>query len=372
MGKIAAKNAWGNAEKILCVRLDSLGDVLMTTPAIRALKECHPNRSITLLTSTIGAAVGELIPEVDEVIVYDAPWMKATTPRLNSKPEIEMVERLKKARFDGAVIFTVYSQSALPAALLLQMAEVPLRLAYSRENPYQLLTNWVREKTEQDGGRHEVRRHLDLVATIGCKTKDERLSFEVRPEALSRTIRLLTRQGLDLNLPWVVIHPGASASSRRYPPELYAEVVSQLILQHNFQVIFTGKGEEKKLVSHIQNLVGLPTCSLAGKLSLAELGALISLAPLMISNNTGPAHIASAVGTPIVDIYALTNPQHTPWMVPNRVVFHDVPCKYCYRSICPEGHHNCLGLVEPEEVVEAVLDLLAETALTVAVEGTSL
>jgi ADP-heptose:LPS heptosyltransferase len=101
--------------------------------------------------------------------------------------------------------------------------------------------------------------------------------------------------------------------------------------------------------------------SLAGRLSLAELAALISLAPVLISNNTGPVHIAAATGTPVVDLYALTNPQHTPWLVPHRVLFQDVPCKFCYKSICPQQHHNCLRLVHPESVVEAALELLAES-----------
>src|SRR5207302_7487370 len=90
------------------------------------------------------------------------------------------------------------------------------------------------------------------------------------------------------------------------------------------------------------------------------LGALIALAPLLISNNTGPVHVAAAVGTPVVDLYALTNPQHTPWAVPSRVLSYDVPCKYCYKSVCPEGHHDCLRRVTPDAVVEAACELLRE------------
>ncbi len=96
-------------------------------------------------------------------------------------------------------------------------------------------------------------------------------------------------------------------------------------------------------------------------LELDQLAALIQHAPLLISNNTGPAHMAAALGTPVVDIYALTNPQHTPWQVPNRVLNHDVPCKYCYKSTCPLEHHDCLRLLAPHEVVAATLDLLRET-----------
>jgi ADP-heptose:LPS heptosyltransferase len=98
----------------------------------------------------------------------------------------------------------------------------------------------------------------------------------------------------------------------------------------------------------------------AGCLNLAELAALIAEADLLISNNTGPAHIAAAVDTPVVDLYALTNPQHTPWQVRSRVLFHDVPCRNCYKSVCPAGHHDCLRKVAPETVAAAALELLQE------------
>src|SRR5512139_3819283 len=100
--------------------------------------------------------------------------------------------------------------------------------------------------------------------------------------------------------------------------------------------------------------------SLASRLGIDEFAALISKAPLLISNNTGRVHMAAALNTPVVDLYALTNLQHTPWMVPHRTLYHDVPCKYCYKSICPMGHHDCLRLVPPDEVVNAALELLAE------------
>src|SRR5512142_368383 len=104
---------WRNTKNILCVRLDSLGDVLMTTPAIRALKESRIGRRITLLASKSGAKAASLVGEIDQVIEYDPPWMKASLPSLNSEPEFQMIERLKNGNFDAAVIFTTFSQSPL-------------------------------------------------------------------------------------------------------------------------------------------------------------------------------------------------------------------------------------------------------------------
>ncbi|HEX2531563.1 MAG TPA: glycosyltransferase family 9 protein [Burkholderiaceae bacterium] len=102
-------------------------------------------------------------------------------------------------------------------------------------------------------------------------------------------------------------------------------------------------------------------------LDLGKLGALLSLAPVAIPNDTGPAHLAAAVGTPVVDLYALTNPQHTPWQVPSRVLFHDVPCRMCQKSVCPERHHHCLTKVSPARVAQETIALLQETrGMTVA------
>lgn len=356
---------WDRAERILCVRLDSLGDVLMTTPAMAAIKARRADCHLTLMTSEAGAALAPQLPMVDDIWAYDAPWLKATAPRPNSQPEFRVIKELRNRRYDACIIFTVYSQNPLPTAFMAYMADIPLRLAHCRENPYQLLTHSIRDP-EPELTRHEVQRQLDLVASVGYHTTDTRLQLTV-PESVHRRIaNLLTELGLishptglgmHPNQPWIVVHPGASAPSRRYPPELFGEVVRSLTAV-GIAVVFTGTEPERPLVDAIRSQLGAPTYSLVGQLSLPELSALLAHAPLLLSNNTGPVHLAAAVGTPVVDLYALTNLQHTPWQVPHRVLFHDVPCRLCHKSICPEGHHHCLRLLAPHQVVAAVLALL--------------
>jgi lipopolysaccharide heptosyltransferase II len=355
-------NSWERADKILCVRLDSLGDVLMTAPAIRAFKETRPGRRVVLMTSPAGAEAAALIPEVDEVLTYQAPWMKATPHRDGSGPEFGTIERLREFRFDAAVIFTVYSQNPLPSAVLCYLAEIPLRLAHCRENPYQLLTDWVPDPEPDRLIRHEVRRQLDLVAAVGASVADERMSIRIPHASQGRVAARLRQLGLSGGDPWILIHPGASAPSRRYLPEGFAEAARRLVLEYKHTVLFSGTEPERELVEEIRAAMKAPSFSLVGDVSLSELAALIGRASVLISNNTGPVHIAAAVGTPVVDLYALTNPQHTPWAIPHRVLSHDVSCKFCYRSICPEGHHNCLRLVPPSAVVEAARALLGNRA----------
>jgi lipopolysaccharide heptosyltransferase II len=346
---------WRQARRLLAVRLDALGDVIMTGPALRALRQA--DRHLTLLTSPAGAAAAALLPGVDEVIVYEAPWMKATPPRADAMAEYAMAARLADGRFDAAVIFTVYSQNPLPAALLCHLAGIPLRLAHCHENPYQLLTDWMVDPEPAGGIRHEVRRQLDLAAAVGCRVDDERLALRVPDAARERIDALLAGAGLDAAHRPVVMHPGASAPSRRYPPEAFAAVLAALRAAR-VEVVLTGAPAESALVDGIIRDAGVDALSLAGRLDLAELAALIARASLLVSNNTAPVHVAAAVGTPVVDLYALTNPQHTPWGVRHRVLNHDVPCKYCYKSVCPLGHHHCLRGIDPASVTAAALELL--------------
>jgi lipopolysaccharide heptosyltransferase II len=354
---------WSEARHILSVRLDQLGDVLMTGPAMRALKESAPGRRMTLLTSPSGADAGRLLPEVDEVLVYEAPWMKASRPRARSGPDLALIRLLRAKRFDAAAIFTVYSQNPLPAALVCYLAEIPLRLAHCRENPYQLLTHWVKEPEPESSVRHEVQRQLDLVASVGAATADRRLNVSV-PEESIRFVDTLLADLIGTGRPWAVVHPGATAESRRYPADQFAAVCRRLARDYGWRIVLTGTQSERQLIERIQLQMEEPSHSLAGALSLWDFAALLSRAPLLISNNTGPVHVAAAVGTPVVDLYALTNPQHHPWMVRSRVLFHDVPCKFCHKSLCPEGHHDCLRLVRPEQVVQAARELMEETAET--------
>jgi lipopolysaccharide heptosyltransferase II len=271
--------------------------------------------------------------------------------------DAEMLRTLQDANFDAAVIFTVYSQNPLPAAYMCYLAGIPRRLAHCHENPYQLLTDWVADPEPAAYIRHEVRRQLDLAAAVGCRTADERLSFQV-PAAASERLRRLTGAG---RRPLVVVHPGASAASRRYPPAQYAEAIDLLAAETGCEAVFTGEAAEVALVEGIRRAMRAPSRTLAGELGLAELGALIAEADLLVSNNTGPAHIAAALGTPVVDLYALTNPQHTPWQVAARVLNHDVPCRNCYKSVCPAGHHDCLRKVAPQTVAAAARELLDQT-----------
>ena len=151
--------------------------------------------------------------------------------------------------------------------------------------------------------------------------------------------------------------------ARTYPWEMYAQVADRLVAQLNATVVLTGTADERALVERILDRMERPTrrsvLALAGELSFPLFCALIEAADLTITNNTGPMHVAAAVKTPVVALFALTNPpeEWRPWRVPHRLLYHDVPCRICYSRICPYGH-ECLRLVTPQMVVDAVAEML--------------
>ncbi|HEX6722990.1 MAG TPA: lipopolysaccharide heptosyltransferase II [Burkholderiaceae bacterium] len=351
---------WRRARRVLAVRLDNLGDVLMTTPALAALRQSLPIEHLGLLTSSVGAAVAVCVREVDEVIAFDAPWVKrAPSDSVElGRAERQLVDTLRD-RFDAAVIFTVCTQSALPAALLCRMAGIPVRLAHSRENPYGLLTDWVRESDElRDGMRHEVQRQLALVAAVGCAVDDDRLRMHLSVQQRHHARALLREAGVPAARPYFIVHPGASAPSRRYPAVRFGSAADAIAARSHCLPVFTGEASEQPLIDEARRCMSQPSVNLAGRTGVPELAALIGEARLLLSNNTGPAHIAAALGTPVTVLYALTNPQHTPWRARARVLNHAVPCRHCLKSDCPQGHHDCLLKVQPDDVVRAAIALL--------------
>lgn len=352
-------STWHLERRLLCVRLDSAGDVLMTTPALAALKEAVPGRHLTLLTSPSGARAARLVPVVDEIIEFDAPWMK--TPRADVAADRALVNKLAAGKYDAAVVFTVYSQNPLPAAYLVYLAGIPRCLAHCRENPYRLLTDWVPDPEPRERVRHEVRRQLDLVATTGAVPAAETLSITIPNAARRRAATALATLKVPRDGPLVVAHVGATAPSRRYPPLEFAAALDLIVLEQRAQVVLTGDASEVELVELVRGAMRSSAYSLAGCLEFAELAAVVEAADVLVSNNTAPVHLAAAVGTPVVDLYALTNPQHGPWRVPHRLLYRDVPCRYCYKSVCPEGHHGCLARVTPAEIADGVRTLLDST-----------
>ncbi|KAB7733221.1 glycosyl transferase [Rudanella paleaurantiibacter] len=356
----ATHQPWADGWRILCARPDNLGDVLMTTPAFRALKTSFPGCHLTLLTSSAGRAVAGLIPDIDEVLTIDLPWVKSEQTPADPQALFDIAQTLRAGRFDAAVVFTVQSQNPLPMAILCYMAQIRRVLGHCRENPYHLITDWVPDPEVLVATRHEVTRQLDLVRTIGATTNNEQLTLRIPAEAPTQARHLLGQIGLDRSRPWVLLHAGVSEEKRRYPAGEFAEVGRQLTAQ-GIQVGLTGSADERAYVQSIGEQIGRGAFNLAGTLPLPAFCALVADAPVLLANNTGPVHIAAAVGTPVVVAYAKTNPQHTPWMVPNRVLYMEVPPHLRSSNVLLQQFPEpALPKATPNRLVQAIAELLTD------------
>lgn len=355
-----------NYRNILCIRPDNLGDLLMSSPAIRALKDTF-GAKITVLTSSMAAGVAPMIPEIDDIIICDFPWVKTKTP--DPMGFLDIIPLIKKRNFDLAVVFTVYSQNPLPAVMLAYLSGVPSRLAYCRENPYELLTHWLPDKEPYTYVKHQCRRDLDLVAHIGASAIDESLHIEKDLPAHEATIAKLVNAGVDVRKPWLIFHAGVSEEKRSYPAQLWIEAAKMHISKINCQVLFTGGPGEKDLTDHLAAQTGRNAFSLGGLFALNEFVELIRESPLVISVNTGTVHLAAATKTPVIVLYALSNPQHAPWKAVGRILPFSIPVRlesrnevlrYVGAELLPTNKS-----VSPTDILEASGQILTGNALVI-------
>ncbi len=326
----------------LVARLDNAGDVLLSGPAVRAVA-AHAEK-VTLLVGPAGRAAAELLPGVAEVVVFDAPWSGYTPPPVSSVTVMGLVEHLARLELDEAVVLTSFHQSPLPLALLLRMAGVARIGAISVDYPGSLVD--VRHRVPD--GLHEVERALSLVGALGYRLPagdDGRLALR-RPLPGWRPF----------TDPYVVVHPGASVPARAWEPARCAALVDALA-EGGWKVAVTGAAAETSLTARVAGGPRAGVVDLGGRTDLAGLAGVLSGATAVVCGNTGPAHLAAAVGTPVVSLFApvVASSQWAPWGVPVALLGdQSISCAGCRARTCPVPGHPCLSVV----TVDAVLDAL--------------
>ena len=316
-------SAWTNCKHILCIRPDNMGDIIMTGPALRALKESF-NCKLTLLTSRAGALIAPCMKEIDDTIISDLPWSR-NEGGLSAPDCLALINKISQLHFDGAIIFTVYSQTAIPSAMLAYLANIPLRLAYSRENPYGLLTHWVPDKEPYRFIVHQVERDIALVRHIGAGVVSDKLVLQCAEDGQTSILGKLTTAGMDPSEKWILLHPGVSEAKRSYPVHKWIALGKLLHQKFNCPLIISGARNEYSLADEITNGIGYADVyNMAGLFSIEEFIACIKRSWLVVTVNTSTVHIAAAMQTPQVVLYATTNPQHTPWKSPASVLYFPV------------------------------------------------
>ncbi|WP_106251339.1 glycosyltransferase family 9 protein [Allonocardiopsis opalescens] len=341
----------GAGGTVLVVRSDNAGDVLLAGPAVRAVAAAA--RRVVLLAGPRGRAAAELLPGADRVVEWCAPWIDPAPPAVTGEHLDLLDAEVRAAAPDAALILTSFHQSPLPMALLLRRAGVPWIGAISEDYPGSLLD--LRHRVEGEGDVPEPERMLGLARAAGYALPagdDGRLAVR---GPLPGTAALTGPPG------YVVVHPGASVPARALPPQRCAEAVAALAAAGH-RVVVTGAASERELTARV---AGGAAVDLGGATSLAGLASVLDRASAVVVGNTGPAHLAAAVGTPVVSLFAPVVPadRWAPYGV-RRVLLGDqrAPCRGTRATTCPVPGHPCLASIGAEEIVAAVAGLIEEEA----------
>lgn len=330
---------------VLITRLDNDGDVLLAGPAIRAVAATD---RVILLVAPSGEQAARLLPGVHDVLVWPCPWTGFSPPDVDPTLVNTLIDVLRLAHIDRAMVLTSYHQSPLPMALILRMAGIRWIGAACEDYPGSLL-----DLRHRAGLGHEVERALSLVAAAGYRLP----AGDGGGLAVKSTLPHISLP----EAPFVVVHPGASVPSRAAGPDRMREVVEALAADGR-RVVVTGGPGERELTKHVAAGNGM---DLGGRTSYRELAALLAAASCVVVGNTGPAHLAAAVGAPVVSLFApvVSADDWGPWQVPS-VLLGDqqAPCRGSRARQCPVPGHPCLNEVTSGEVVVAVRKLIEEVA----------
>jgi len=353
------------SRRVLVVRLDSLGDVVLMGPAVRAVADGGVGgpAQVWMLCGPQGAPAARLLPGVHRVLVWDCPWISNPAPSVTAAHLDTLRELIDQCRPAEALILTSFHQSPLPLALLLRLAGVGTITGASTDYAGSLLDIRLRPGEDLPDDQPEALRALQIAAAAGFTL----------PAEDSGALRLLPTPhtgALTGRAPYVAVHPGAAVPARSWPAAHFREVV-RLLAGRGIRSVVTGSAAERWLTADVADEWGL---DLGGRTDLATLAGVLGGAAVVISANTGPAHVAAAVGTPVVSLFAPVVPaiRWAPYGVDVELLGDQAaPCRNTRATVCPVPGHPCLGSVTPAQVVAATMRLI-ERSMTGPAEPAAL
>jgi heptosyltransferase-2 len=345
-----SQNHIRGVHRLLIRSTNWIGDAVMTTPAVRAVRRNFPAARITLLAKPWVAPIFAHSPDIDEVLIYRAPGRDG-----GAFGPVRVARRLRRRRFDAAILL----QNAFEAALISFLAGTPLRIGYDRDARGLLLTHAVPCPPVIRRG-HQIDYYLNLLAAVGLGIDGKEPRITVSPQAVLRASRRLSQHRRHAADRLVGINPSAAyGPAKQWHPRRFARLADQLQDRSCCGILIFGGPDDRALGDAISRMARRPVINLAGKTDLQEAMALIAACRVFVTNDSGLMHVAAALRVPLVAIFGSTNPAATGPTGPNsRVVRSRLPCSPCLKTHCPLGHYDCMAAIEVEQVCRAVEDLL--------------
>lgn len=332
-----------------------VGDAVMSTPMIRAVRRRFPTARMVILAKPWVAPVFEGSPDLDEIMIYDAAGRHSGVPGI-----LRLSREVAARRFDLAVLV----QNAFEAALIARLANIPRRLGYIADGRGALLTHGV-PRTRAMKRRHQIDYYLGITEAAGIPTCGRDMTLRILPRERAAADRILAEQGISDRHPLLGVNPGAAfGSAKRWPVNRFGELCRRLraAIPELQVAVFGGPGEEK-LGEAVRVLAGQGAVNLAGRTSLRMAMALIERCRLFVTNDSGLMHVAAALAVPQIAVFGSTDHTTTsPAHRDSRMIRVPVPCSPCMKPECPLGHHQCMRAVTVERVMPLALRMLGRSA----------
>jgi len=334
-------------KRILIIRTDRIGDVLLSTPVIKAVKDFYPNSFLAVMVRPYAREIIEGNPYVDELIIYDKYGKHKSI-----QASIKFATELNKKRFDLAIILHPTNR----VNLISFFAGIPERIGFNRKMGL-LLTKKIEDKKHL-GEKHEMEYSLDVIRALGIEPRDKSLFMPIKQESEDWVDKILKRNNIRELDKLVAIHPGASCPSKIWPQEYFSELANRLVEEYSCKIIVISGPKDEKIAQKVIEKVEYPVVDLAGETTLSKLASILKRCKLFISNDSGPVHISTAVGTPVISIFGrnqkgLSPLRWGPLGEKDTYLHKDVGCVQCLAHNCKK-EFICLKSIHVEDVLEGV------------------
>jgi heptosyltransferase-2 len=348
-------------ERVVVRGTNWVGDAVMTIPALRELRRLLPQAHITLATRSWAEGLFADADFLDDLLIYD---------RRNFRDVARQTREWRRRRFDLALLF----QNAFEAALIAATARVPVRIGYATDGRRALLTHPLLLPQWRDE-RHEVFYYLNLVGELerllygasSLEMREPEFALSISEARRAEARALLLSQGVELSRPLVALCPGSTNSrAKRWPAESYARLADQFVAQAGANILLIGSPDEVEVSREVKERMQHQPFVLTGRTDLRQAVAVLSLADVLITNDTGPAHIASALNRPTLVIFGPTDPRTTrPYSPLAEIVRRPPECAPCMLRDCPIDH-RCMTAITPEEVFTRALVMMKKDVAEVS------
>ncbi len=330
---------------ILIIKLRYIGDVLLATPTVRAIKVARPDARVTMMVNRGTEDVLSGNQDLDEIVVLDKGSLAA---------QWRLIAGLRRRRFDTVINLTDGDRSAF----LSWVSGAPVRIGFNDEHRWR--GKYYTEVVQPvPGVQHRIDRDLEALKPLNIQAGSKDLQLWLVPEEMNSADQLLDQLGVQRSQPIVVLQPGARYWFKAWPPERFAELADQLTTQYGCQVLIGGSNQDIDLAQQIQQKAKCNPIIMAGRTTIKQFAAIAKKSALFVGSDSGAMHIASAVGTPVVALFGPSSLREWgPRGGPVEVLYKGLDCRICYNTTCTRGEESCMRLIAVHEVVAAAQRLL--------------